>query len=100
MLASSGERKIHTILTECGVPFEEEYEFDDLISSSGKKLRFDFACFDEDNNLIALIEFQGEQHYHAIGKFGGEKGLRRQQYNDTLKRKYCLKHNYKLIAIP
>lgn len=100
MLASNGERKIHTILTECGVPFEEEYSFDDLRTSNGRHLFFDFAVFDEDNNLVALIEFQGRQHYQPVAKFGGQKGLNRQRYNDTLKRKYCLKHNYKLISIP
>ena len=31
MLSSSGEIKIHNILSDYGVPFEEEYEFDDLI---------------------------------------------------------------------
>ena len=29
MLASSGEIKIHDILTEYDIPFEEEYEFDE-----------------------------------------------------------------------
>lgn len=36
----------------------------------------------------------------AKSKFGGAKGLYQQQYNDKMKRAYCLKHGYKLIAIP
>lgn len=40
MRASTGEIKIFNILTDAGIPFEEEYEFNDLISSSGKHLRF------------------------------------------------------------
>lgn len=36
----------------------------------------------------------------AIPKFGGAKGLYRQQHNDAKKRKYCLDHNLKLITIP
>lgn len=40
MLASNLEVKIHNILADYGVPFEEEYEFDDLIASSGRHLRF------------------------------------------------------------
>ena len=100
MLSSNGEIKIHDILTEYNIPFEEEYEFDDLISSSGRKLRFDFAIFDDDGKLECLLEFNGIQHYKAIKHFGGAKGLRHQQYNDNLKRQYCLKNNLKLATIP
>jgi len=100
MLSSNGEVKIHNILTDYDIPFEEEYEFDDLISSSGRHLRFDFAIFDDDGELECLIEFNGRQHYQSVGKFGGNRGVNRQKYNDNLKRQYCLKHNYKLISIP
>ena len=100
MLYSSGEVKIHNILTDYDIPFEEEYEFDDLISSSGRHLRFDFAIFDDDGDLQCLIEFNGRQHYQSVSKFGGQRGVHRQKYNDNLKRQYCLKHNYKLISIP
>ena len=100
MLSSSGEVKIHNLLSDNNIPFEEEYEFDDLISSSARHLRFDFAIFDDEHNLECLLEFQGRQHYQATGKFGGQRGLSRQRYNDNLKRQYCLKHHYKLISIP
>ena len=90
MLASSGEVKIHNILSDYGIPFEEEYEFDDLIASSGRALRFDFAIFDDEGNLDALVEFQGKQHYQPVGKYGGRKGLSRQRYNDQIKRQYIM----------
>lgn len=100
MLSSSGEVKIHNILSDYGVPFEEEYEFDDLVASSGRHLRFDFAVFNDDGDLDFLIEFQGVQHYKSISKFGGNRGVHKQQYNDIQKRKYCLKHGIKLVCIP
>lgn len=100
MLSSNGEVLIHNILTDYGIPFKEEYEFDDLISSSGRHLRFDFAIFDDDGELICLLEFNGKQHYSSVGKFGGKKGLSKQRYNDSMKRQYCLKHGYKLVTIP
>jgi len=31
-----------------GLPYQEEYSFEDLVSSSGHPLRFDFAVFDDD----------------------------------------------------
>lgn len=100
MLSSNLEIRIHQILAEYGIPFAEEYEFDDLVSTSGRKLRFDFCCFDDDGNIDFLIEAQGQQHYKAVSKFGGAKGLHRQKFNDSLKRAYCLKHNYNLVVIP
>ena len=100
MLASNLEIKVHNILTDCGVPFEEEYEFDDLIASSGRKLRFDFAVFAEDGSLDFLIETNGKQHYTSVSWFGGKRGVERQKHNDVQKRKYCLKHNIKLVTIP
>ena len=100
MMSSAMEVKIHNILTDYDVPFEEEYEFDDLIASSGRHLRFDFAVFSEDGSLDFLIEANGIQHYKSVSKFGGKRGVQRQKYNDIQKRKYCLDHNIKLICIP
>ena len=100
MRASRGEIKIEDILTEVGLNFQQEYSFPDLLSSSGRPLRFDFAVFDDNWELDFLIEYQGIQHYEAKSKFGGYSGLRKQQYNDMKKREYCRKHNIILIAIP
>ena len=100
MRASRGGIKIEEILQQAGLPFEEEYIFPELVSSSGRPLRFDFAVFDDDGDIDFLIEYQGIQHYEAKSKFGGYTGLRKQQYNDMKKREYCQKHNIKLIAIP
>lgn len=100
MRASRGEIKISDILTQNGLHFEEEYSFPDLVSSSGRLLRFDFAVFDDEGNLDFLIEFQGIQHYQPKSKFGGAKGLYRQKYNDTRKRVYCYQNNINLVIVP
>ena len=100
MRASRGEIKIEEILQQAGLEFEEEYSFPDLVCSSGRPLRFDFAVFDDNGDLEFLIEYQGIQHYEAKSKFGGYTGLRKQQYNDMKKREYCAKHGILLIAIP
>ena len=99
MRASRGEIKIEEVLQKAGLVFEEEYSFSDLISSSGRPLRFDFAIFDDEHNLDFLIEYQGIQHYSPKSKFGGWTGLRKQQYNDMRKREYCQKHGIILIEI-
>ena len=100
MRASRGEITIEEILKEAGLNFKEEYQFPDLISSTGRPLRFDFAVFDDNDNLDFLIEYQGIQHYEPKSKFGGYSGLRKQQFNDMKKREYCRKHNIILVAIP
>ena len=41
----------------------EEYSFKDLVSLTGRPLRFDFAVFDDEGEIDFLIEFQGKQHY-------------------------------------
>lgn len=100
MRASRGEIKIEEILTQAGLPFTEEYSFPDLVSHSGRPLRFDFAVFDDEGDLDFLIEYQGIQHYEPKSKFGGIPGLRKQQFNDMQKREYCRKRGITLIAIP
>ena len=100
MRASRGEIKIEEVLTQAGLVFEEEYSFDGLVSSSGRPLRFDFAVFDDAHDSQFLIEYPGIQHYEPKSKFGGYVGLRKQQYNDMMKREYCRKHNIILLAIP
>lgn len=100
MRASRGEICIEEILDMAGLPFQEEYSFPDLLAPSGHPLRFDFAVLDDDGDLDFLIEYQGIQHYEAREKFGGYNGLRKQQFNDMLKREYCKNHHIPLVLIP
>lgn len=100
MKSSRGEIKIHEILEQNGIDFKEEYEFPGLKAPSGRALRFDFAVFDDDGNLDFLIEYQGKQHYEAVSKFGGNRGLYQQRYNDNQKRRYCALKGIKLIEVP
>ena len=100
MRASYGQIKIEDILNQAGLDFKEEYSFDDLVSSSGHPLRFDFAVFDDDGDIDFLIQYQGIQHYKPKSKFGGMTGLKKQQFYDMRKREYCKKHGIKLVVIP
>ena len=100
MRSSRAEIKIEEILSNAGLNFKEEYSFPDLIGQGGHALRFDFAVFDDDDELEFLIQYQGIQHYKAKSIFGGVSGLNKQQYYDMQKREYCKKHGIKLILIP
>lgn len=101
MAKSRGEIKIEAILKENNFNYEMEYIFPDLVADGSKvPLRFDFAVFDDDGNIDFLIEYQGEQHYKAFPRFGGVKGLRRQQHNDSCKKQYCAVHSIPLVIVP
>ena len=94
-LISKGEQEIKSILLKHNIDYKDQYIFNDLISSKGKPLMFDFAIF-RNNKLFCLIEYQGRQHYERDSKFFDQEA----QERDQLKRDYCNKHNIKLIEIP
>lgn len=50
---------INNLLIENNINYKKEYSFIDLKGIKGGPLRFDFAIFDDNNNLIELIEFDG-----------------------------------------
>lgn len=89
MKTSFREEQIANILKLAHVRYIREYSFDNLLSPSGTKLRFDFALLDEADHLLCLIEHQGEQHF--IPSNNGFGKLQR-EVTDELKRTYCLKH--------
>ena len=94
--ASRGEEEIRKILNQMNIKFIPQYSFDDLKSDKGWKLRFDFGIVDNDNNLIALIEYQGVQHFveqpMGFGKYERE-------ISDKLKQEYCDVNNIPLFEI-
>ena len=88
---SIGATKILNCLTDNNIDFIEEYTFIDL-----PKSRFDFAII-ENKQVVRLVEFDGEQHFKNIEKWGG---LELQQKRDNIKNQYALKNNIPLIRIP
>ena len=94
---SNNEKKITALLLENGVEFAAQYTFPDLIGLGGRRLRFDFAIF-ENGVLKRLVEFNGLQHYERPG--GGWAD----QYdilveNDRRKVEYCKSKNIDLKII-
>ena len=59
-------------------------------------LRFDFYL----PKFNVLIEYQGEQHYKSIEKWGGEEAFKDRVKKDNMKRSYCNEKHIKLIEIP
>ena len=81
------------------INFKIQYTFSDLIGDNSQ-LRFDFAIFDQNNSLICLIEYQGQQHYKQVELFQTEEQFLKQKENDNKKQIYCKEKEIKLIEIP
>lgn len=92
---SSGEVKITQLLKQANIKFESQYRIRKFNISSP----FDFAIF-KDNELLGLIEYDGEQHFIAVEAWGGEEKLKLQQERDKNKNQWCKENNIRLIRIP
>lgn len=102
-LASKGEEKIANILKENDIPFITQYKFKELISEYNNiPYRFDFAIFSEQNELLYLIEFDGEYHYQyqENSKWNTFADFKRRQLLDQKKNEFCLLNGIPLIRIP
>lgn len=98
-LHSYGEYVVQKLLEENNICFKREYSFEDLLSPKGKKLRFDFAIF-QDDKLQLLLEFDGRQHTTGPeAKWSHSDSLEEIQIRDELKNQYCNKNNIKLIRL-
>lgn len=93
---SRGEAKINELLLEQNINYQTQYWFTDL--KDKKYLYFDFAIFNENNELYCLLEYQGIQHYQPEALHGTWKNSPTE--HDIMKKEYCQKHNIKLIEIP
>ena len=97
--SSYGEIEIENILKENNICYKKEFSFSDL-KRNGTALRFDFAILDESNNVIRLIEFDGEIHYTDVQTEKWGTSLIDIKERDAIKNKYAIEHNIPLTRIP
>lgn len=95
--ASKGEEKIRLYIESCEINYKIQYSFDNLIGINGGLLKFDFAIFDFNNNLLFLIEYDGEFHFEKQYDYDGFETL---QIHDGLKNQYCKDNKIELLRIP
>lgn len=94
---STGEMLVKKYLDKYGIDYKTEYVFDNLIGLGGGQLRYDFAIFNGDN-LISLIEFDGEQHFEEAGSYFNPTG--KVQIHDGIKNDFAKNNNIFLLRIP
>lgn len=94
---SKGEKRIAEYLVHNAITYERQQTFDDC--KDKRKLPFDFAIFNENKDIIQLIEYDGHQHFQPIDFFGGEKAFKLAKKHDKIKTKYCKKKKIPLLRI-
>ena len=99
MRFSIGETSVRDALVSHNVEYATQYCFKGLIGPGGLPLRFDFAIL-KSGNLVALIEYQGRQHYDEYTpKTWPDFGRQQREITDPMKREYCMSHNIPLFEI-
>lgn len=87
-------REIEDWLINNDVKHKREYSFSDC--KYKKKLRFDFAILNENDEVVLIIEADGEQHFKPFRYSGNKKEEQRKfeetKIRDAIKNKYC-EHN-------
>jgi Zn finger protein HypA/HybF involved in hydrogenase expression len=99
--SSKGEKIIHNYLKDNNIVFQTQYKFNNCRNK--RRLRFDFAVFDENNKLLFLIEYQGRQHFEQVNFTNTKDRFSDIEYtkqNDLIKKQYCKNNNIKLLEIP
>jgi hypothetical protein len=92
--SSSGEKLINNYLKRLQVNFSREYRITECRNQ--KPLPFDFAILQQ---KLAVIEFQGRQHYEMIEMYDGKEGYQKRILHDQIKRDYCQANNIPLLEI-
>jgi hypothetical protein len=96
---SSGEAIISNILIQKKINFKRQFKINTC--KNIRALPFDFAIFDNNNNLKLLIEFQGQQHYRGDAfNFSKPDSLEKIQKRDKIKVDFCEVNKIPLLIIP
>ena len=88
-----GEAEIEKFLKNKHLDYTRQKTFDGV--SIRRKLRYDFYV----PSMNLLIEYDGKQHYESIPYFGGEETLARQKRHDSVKDRYAIENDIRLIRL-
>ena len=98
-----GEKKIRIILEGKKISYKAQYSFDNMKLIN--VLRCDFAIFNRTGKVIAVIEYNGEQHYRPVDFAGkgpkwAEKMFVLTKKRDASKIQYLKENEIALLEIP
>lgn len=102
-IRSNGEQAIYRCLLNMNIKFFPQYTNENC--KYKRRLPFDFALFDDYDNLMGLIEFQGIQHYdytefrRNMPKDRAEIKFKAIKLRDSIKKQYCENNNIPFLEI-
>lgn len=96
-LISKGESIIAAYLQQHNIRYKSQYTDASLRTNTNGQYKFDFALLNEEEQPIAMIEFNGKQHYEQSDFFGDLENIK---YRDKQKSMWCQQHNIPLLIIP
>lgn len=100
---SIGEVLVRRVLEELNIEYREQVKVPNTPSIANGNLFFDFVI--RVNDKIAIIEYDGAQHYDidafnfGVNQDQHEEKFWRLQENDKIKNKYCDNFGYKILRI-
>lgn len=100
-LNSKGEQKIQQLLTQYNISYKTQYSPYNWKLSTNYKPFYDFAIF-ENEQLICLLEFHGEQHrkfYTNKSTWNNEDNFKKTQRRDKEKELLCQENKIPLYII-
>ena len=99
-IQSLSEMRIEQWLRQQDIVHEQQVSFQDLVGLNGGPLRFDFGIYDQNNNLICLLEYDGYYHFHDTSlTYKGTSVHYYTKEHDVRKNQYCKDHNIQLIRL-
>lgn len=96
---SRGEFDIKNVLSKYNINFKREITFHDLKGIKGGSLRFDFGVYSKDNELLFIIEYDGNQHEEGYTTNYVNFDAETTRKHDKIKNEYCKTHNIDLYRI-
>lgn len=94
---SRGERRVKNVLDTFNIYYKRELRIEKCRYK--KPLPFDFAILDNNNNILALIEYDGEQHFDTKSNYIF-KHTPLIEIRDNIKTDYCTANNIPFLRIP
>ena len=96
---SKGETMVRVYLEKNNIPFKQYHKLKGCFSEiNGRCILLTFDFYLPEQNTV--IEYDGEQHYKPVERFGGEPTYQRQVLLDNIKNVFCDKSGVKMIRIP
>lgn len=104
-MQSYGESVIEKALQSRNINYKKQVTFKGLTGIRGGVLRFDFGIYNDKDELLGLIEYDGEQHFtdynetYYITEYELFNNVNIVKENDKIKNEFCKNNNIQLVRL-